>query len=229
MPASFRNSRHNSGPAPVQRSSWRIRRISPGQVRILQTLWSARLRRGGLRLAPRTSREARLRRIAEIVGREVETSKELTWREANQVIRRWLEESRAGGVAAANAPAMAGPASAAADALFPASEAAVSETPDAPSEAQLWKIRQIAEYLGWSVPGQPEKRLRAFLKRKFHVDSPEALPHDQAWRAIEALCAVGARERVRSRKGKNYSVKHTELTRAVAAFKRKLGTWRPAR
>ena len=196
-------------------TSLRIRRISPGQVQILQTLWSAQLRRAGKRPRPERSREARLRRIAEIVGREVQSSKDLTWREANRVIHRWLEEARTPDASAGTEPGAA------------AGES-VPEIPDRPTEAQLWKIHQIEQYIGWNGPRRQEQRLSGFLQKKFYVDSPEQLRHDQAWRAIEALCAVGARERIRARKGKTYAVKPAELTREVAALKQELQDRRPS-
>jgi len=188
----------------------RIRRISSGQMRILQTLWGTKLRRAGKHPRPERSREARLLEIAEIAGRAVRSSKDLTWKEANLVIQRWLQEGSLPGMPAR------------------------PESPESLSEAQLWKIRQIEQYFGWGAPGRPgqpaqnEKRLEGFLKKKFQVDHPEQLSHDQAWRAIEALCAVGVRERIRARKGKTYSVKRAELTRAVAALKAELQEWRPA-
>ena len=76
----------------------RNRHVSPGQVRMLQTLWSTRLRRAGRRLRPERSRAERLEHIAEIVGHAVTSSKDLSWREANRVIHRLLEEVRAEGL-----------------------------------------------------------------------------------------------------------------------------------
>lgn len=197
-------------------------RISPRQVRILQTLWSSKLRRARQRLRPDRSREARLGLISEIVGREVKTSKELSWREANRVIRRLLEEVGPQRPAAEQEPLSGTETEVAPDS---ATGAAV---PAAPSQAQLWKIRQIAEYLGWSGPGGTEARLGRFLRAKFHVDQPEQLTYDQAWRAIEALCAAGARARIKARKGKSYAVRHEELTQEVAKLKEELQEWRPA-
>ncbi len=49
---------------------YRSRRITPGQIRILQTLWSSRMRRARTGLRGEGSRAARLRHIAEIVGHE---------------------------------------------------------------------------------------------------------------------------------------------------------------
>ena len=197
------------------------RHVSPGQIKILQTLWSSRLRRARQRLRPERSREARLQLISEIVGHPVSTSKELSWREANRVIRQWLEEMgpRPGletEAAVETATAAAG------------EPRSVETVPDAPSREQLWKIRQIAQYLGWSGPGKTEVRLPRFLKAKFHVEVPEQLTHDQAWRAIEALCAAGARARIKARKGKSHVVRREELTREVTRLKGELEVWRPA-
>jgi hypothetical protein len=60
-------------------------------------LWNSRLRRAKRRLRPERSRKECLRHLAEIVGHEVGTSRELSWREANRVIRRLLEEVRVQG------------------------------------------------------------------------------------------------------------------------------------
>lgn len=207
----------------------RNRWISPRQLKILHTLWSARVRRAGKRPRPERSREERLSHIAEIVGHTVASSRELSWREANRVIHRMLEEARVrerlpGGAAAAGTGEEAGQVQVAASA---------AETPEtAPSgglsESQLWKIRQIEQYLGWGRPGKDERRLDGFLRAKLHVDRPEDLSADSASAAIEALCAVGARLRIKARKGKTHAVKRAELTREVAALKRELQEWRPA-
>lgn len=210
----------------------RNRWISPPQVKILQTLWSAKLRRVGQRLRPERSREERLRQIGEIVGHAVASSRELSWREANRVIHRLLEEARANG----SAPIAASAAGPLTETGSESSLAAASGGPPAgvsgpegkPSDAQLWKIRQIEQYLGWGRPGKDERRLVGFLRTKFHVDCPEDLTSDSASRAIEALCAVSARQRIKARKGKSYAVKRAELTREVAALKRELQEWRPA-
>ena len=184
----------------------RTQRISPGQIRILQTLWSARLRREGKRLGAESSRQARLQRISAIVGRPVHSSKELNWREANRVIERLLQEL---------------------DGRRASGEAAPEGSPEAMlSSAQLWKIQQVAQYLGWSQAGAWGRRLTGFLHSKFHVERPENLTHDQAWRAIEALCAVGARERIQRRKGKRYSIGREELSQEVAILKQELHSWR---
>ena len=225
----------------------RNRHVSPGQVRMLQTLWGTRLRRAGRRLRPERSREERLEHIAEIVGHAVTSSKDLSWREANRVIHRLLEEVRADGLspsgglpAAPEAEGSPAEVSATASSGGPppdlSSRAVASEEgsgPQAPlsqgvggqggaSEAQIWKIRQIEQYLGWGRPGKNEERLDGFLRAKLHVDRPEELTADQAWRAIEALCAAGARERIKARKGRAYAVKRAELTREVAALKQEL-------
>lgn len=196
-------------------------RISPGQIRILQTLWNTRARRSS-RVRTERTRQARLEYISTVVGREIESSKELSWREANQAIRRLLAETAVNRFPAPETLAVP-------ERAGEGAEAAVAPAPvDAPSEEQLWKIRQIAQYLGWSQPGQPAARLSGFLRVKFHVETPEQLTQDQAWRAIEALCAAGARERVKTRKGKSCRVVQEELTREVAALKHELQQWRPA-
>ena len=213
-------------------NAWRNRWISPRQVKILHTLWSAKLRRAGRRPRPERAREERLGHIAEIVGHAVASSRELNWREANRVIHRLLEEVRveslspSGGAApGAEAEAGHGRALSAEPAGLPF-EGSVSK--DLPSDAQLWKIRQIEQYLGWGRPGKDERRLAGFLQKKFHVDQPEELTADSASSVIEALCAVGARQRIKARKGKAYAVKRAELTREVARLKHELQEWRPA-
>lgn len=192
---------------------YRNRRITPGQIRILQTLWDARLRRTGKRLRADASRQERLQHISEIVRRPVRSSKDLNWREANQVIERLLQEAGTHGALRAQTP-------------FAEIEEVAGIPEGGLSSAQVWKIRQIAQYLGWSGSGEWGKRLTGFLRTKFHVERPEELTHDQAWRAIEALCAAGARERIQKRKGKGYSVSHEELTQEVSALKQELQSWR---
>ncbi|MGH9786096.1 MAG: hypothetical protein ACRD88_18150 [Terriglobia bacterium] len=91
----------NSAHGRVQRNRW----ISPRQVQLLHALWSARLRRANRRVRPERSRQERLRHFAEIVGHEVTTSRELSWREANRILHRLLEEVRAHGSPPARAAA----------------------------------------------------------------------------------------------------------------------------
>ena len=196
-------------------------RITPGQIRILQTLWSARLRREGKRLGAENSRQARLQRFSAIVGRPVHSSKELNWREANRVIERLLWEL--GGKRNIYCVSQA----AGEEAPLAAGEAAEGSPEAMLSSAQLWKIQQVAQYLGWAQAGEWGRRLTGFLHSKFHVERPENLTHDQAWRAIEALCAVGARERIQRRKGKGYSVGREELRREITLLKQELHSWRP--
>jgi hypothetical protein len=87
-------------PAPIfARNRW----ISPRQAEMLESLWNARLRRAGRRLRPERSREERFRHIAETVGRSVENARELSWREANRVLRRLLDEVRSLGPSSAPA------------------------------------------------------------------------------------------------------------------------------
>jgi len=81
----------------------RKRWISPRQAILLESLWSGWLRRSGRRLRAQRSREEQWRHIVETVGRKVASARELSWREANRVIRRLLEEIRSLG--ASSAPA----------------------------------------------------------------------------------------------------------------------------
>ena len=213
-------------------NAWRNRWISPRQVKILHTLWSAKLRRAGRRPRPERARDERLQHISEIVGHEVASSRELNWREANRVIHRLLEEARSASIS----PGGGAPTGAVVETddgrALPAEPGGLpsegSMPKDGPSDAQLWKIRQIEQYLGWGRPGKDERRLAGFLRTKFHVDQPEELTADSASSAIEALCAVGARQRIKARKGKAYAVKRAELTREVARLKHELQEWRPA-
>ncbi|MBI3894947.1 MAG: DUF1018 domain-containing protein [Acidobacteria bacterium] len=193
---------------------FRTERITSGQIRILKTLWIAHLRYEGKRLRAETSRQARLQRISEIVGRPVQSSKELKWREANRVIERLLQEL---GVQHA------------AEKEVPFAEARSAEgVPEAMlRDVQLWKIQQVSQFLGWSHSKKCGKRLSSFLHSKFHVKQPEELTHDQARSAIEALCAVGACERIQRRKGKRCCIKQKELSQEVATLKQELHRWRP--
>lgn len=200
---------------------FRKQRISLRQIQILQTLWSAKLRRTGKRLRLEISRTVQLRQISEIVGHEVDTCKALNWQEANQVIHRLLEEL---------GPRKPIPAGVDAERPSEGAAAVVAEAHpilspvDAPSasDTQLWKIRQIEQFLGWSRRGGTAKRLAGFLRVKFHVGRPEQLAHDQAGRVMEALCAVGARQRIQKRKGKDHAVGKEELAREVSAIKQEL-------
>ena len=82
----------NAGrPAPVfARHRW----ISPRQEEMLESLWNSRLRGKGRRPRAERCRLEQFQYIAETVGREVASLRELTWREANRVLRRLLEEVR---------------------------------------------------------------------------------------------------------------------------------------
>jgi hypothetical protein len=61
----------------------------------------------------------------------------------------------------------------------------------APSEPQLWKIRQLEKWLGWS---DNSARLAGLLRKLFKLDHPAALSRQQSWRAIEALMQIAARQ-----------------------------------
>jgi hypothetical protein len=84
---------------------------------MLESLWSARLRRAGRRLRPELSQNERLRHIGETIGREVESDRDLSWREANRVLRRLLDEVRSSRAVRAPDP---GPATTSASAMPPA-------------------------------------------------------------------------------------------------------------
>jgi hypothetical protein len=85
--------RSSSAKGRVERNRW----VSPRQVQLLEALWSARLRRAGRRLRPERSFKECLQHFAEVVGRPVESCRDLSWREANRVIHRLLEEVRTSG------------------------------------------------------------------------------------------------------------------------------------
>ncbi len=72
----------------------RHRWISPRQEEMLESLWNSRLRGTGRRPRPERCRLEQFQYIAETVGRKVASLRELTWREANRVLRRLLEEVR---------------------------------------------------------------------------------------------------------------------------------------
>ena len=61
----------------------------------------------------------------------------------------------------------------------------------APSEPQLWKIRQLEKWLGWSGNSA---RLAGLLRKLFKLDHPAALSRQQSWRAIECLMQIAARQ-----------------------------------
>ena len=64
-------------------------------------------------------------------------------------------------------------------------------TAGAPSDSQLWKIRQLEKWLGWS---DNSARLAGLLRKLFKLDHPAALSRQQSWRAIEALMQIAARQ-----------------------------------
>jgi hypothetical protein len=79
----------------------------------------------------------------------------------------------------------------------------------APSDPQLWKIRQLEKWLGWS---DNSARLAGLLRKLFRVEYPQALSRQQSWRAIECLMQIAARKA-----GKTKSEIREELR-----------SWRPA-
>ncbi len=56
--------------------------------------------------------------------------------------------------------------------------------PGMATRRELWKIDQLVEKLGWA---DNPKRLRAFLRKYYHVDDPRFLTHRDAWRVVESL------------------------------------------
>ncbi|MBE3584858.1 MAG: regulatory protein GemA [Thermoanaerobacter sp.] len=62
---------------------------------------------------------------------------------------------------------------------------------------QIWKIRELEKELGWA--DQPA-RLRGYLKKYAHVDDLRWLTGKQAWKVIEGLKKILARQE-RQRKG----------------------------
>jgi hypothetical protein len=61
----------------------------------------------------------------------------------------------------------------------------------APSDSQLWKIRQLEKWLGWA---DNSARLAGLLRKLFKLDHPAALSRQQSWRAIECLMQIAARQ-----------------------------------
>lgn len=95
-----RPSSNASRPVPVfARHRW----ISPRQEEMLESLWNSRLRSKGRRPRAERCRLEQFQYIAETVGREVASLRELTWCEANRVLRRLLEEVRSPNLLAATA------------------------------------------------------------------------------------------------------------------------------
>lgn len=56
---------------------------------------------------------------------------------------------------------------------------------------QIWKIRELEKELGWA--DQPA-RLRGYLKKYAHVDDLRWLTGKQAWKVIEGLKKILARQ-----------------------------------
>lgn len=72
---------------------------------------------------------------------------------------------------------------------FPRRRAAASPGgPRGATEQQLWKIRDLAEKLGWN-----EKRLLGFVKKYYRVDKVEWLTYAMAQACTEGLKAMLAR------------------------------------
>lgn len=87
----------------------------------------------------------------------------------------------------------------------------------------VWKIDvQLRQLLRW----EPAK-LSGFLKKRYGVATAKELNPDQAWRVIEGMVRVAAREAIKLQFGKDYEVPEEQLRDRVAVLKKKLTTWRP--
>ena len=86
-------------PPPVfVRNRLHNRWASPRQVQMLESLWNSRLHASGRRPRLQRTQEDLLRHISETIGRTVASPRELSWREANRVLRRMLDEIRSNAV-----------------------------------------------------------------------------------------------------------------------------------
>jgi len=147
----------------------------------------------------------RLRWLAQRVGRLVDSANDLSEEELEKCIRE-LQRSQESGVRSQKLK------------RFPNTSGI--------TDRQLWKIWQLEHFLGWA--GNPA-RLEGFLRAKFHESNPKFLSHAQAWRLIEMLFAIAAREEAKQRRPSASSgpVSAGELKGARAKLKRLLETWRP--
>ncbi|MDI6711483.1 MAG: regulatory protein GemA [Bacillota bacterium] len=69
-----------------------------------------------------------------------------------------------------------------------------ADRPGMASRAQIYKIRQLEKALGWDT--NPD-RLRGFIKKYGGVDDLRWLPRAKAWRIIEGLKKILARQGAR--------------------------------
>jgi hypothetical protein len=94
------------------------------------------------------------------------------------------------------------------------------------TKEQIWKIRQLESFLGWAlVPA----RLAGFLEHVYHVRQPGDLTHARAWQCIESLFNTAARSGLKADKGAAYHVPKDELAARVAILKVHLSSWQPAK
>lgn len=179
---------------------------TPNKIKVLMAIWN--------KVCPfkdaTEKRDARLHYIAAVIGRQVTSANDLTEPELQQVIGRLLLEVR---------PARLSSRAKRSGAEGPARGNNVQITKE-----QIWKIRQIEQSLGWHT--RPE-RLAGFLLSLFKRPRPELLSHAQAWRAIEALFSLAARERAKRRLGDSHQVGKTELAAEVQTIKNELHSWNP--
>ena len=150
------------------------------------------------------ARDGRLHYIAAVLGHPVASANDLTAAELAQVIRSLDNDLSSSAKSADNLL------------RFPNRSGI--------SKRQLWKIRQIEVWLKWHT--RPA-RLAGFLYAKFKTSRPEHLTHAQAWRAIEALTSLAARNRIKADCGAYYKVGREELATARDRLKTELQSWRP--
>jgi len=210
----------------------------------LHALWGEFWKAAGPTTAEE-SRIARLHYIASIVGRDVASANDLQPQELAAVTRRLQSDIEANHRSRAREQAVvsseprpqretstlpkadAQPAerhSSSASSTSSASNVLNFPNRSGISKRMLWKIRQVEHYLGWHT--RP-LRLERLLEEKFKTRRPEHLSHAQAWRAVEMLMAVAARERVKAERGPDYKVGKAELDAARDQIKQHLDTWRP--
>jgi hypothetical protein len=220
---------HQNGEAPAPGSDLRKR-----VVRLL-ALWGAAAGSALRGASAKEKRYERLRFCAQQVGRVIDSANDLTEEELGKCIQA-LQQSRdrkGAGAGRQKKPPIAG---------APGSDSNVVEFPNTSgiTEGELWKIWQLEHFLGWA---ENPARLEGLLRAKFHEANPKYLSHAQAWRAIETLFSIAAREEAkkqsrpstsreepplpRGRGSDSRKVSPEELKAARARLKKQLETWRP--
>lgn len=156
------------------------------QIIVLMTLWG--------RVCPlrdaKESKYERLRWLARQTGRIVDSANELTDDELERCIETLRRETRPSGHGFSRAGKRR-------EGSFRSAEGhKVRQFPNRSgiTKEQLWKVRQLEHYLGWA--GRPQ-RLEGLLRSRFQASRPQDLTHAQAWRLIEMLFSIAAREELR--------------------------------